>query len=84
MKAAAIILTSLAITTAANAAECPAAMPLSIPPGEVWRGPMTITEPDAYPISFVLSEGAELRGGRKGLRMLLKLCDGQAELEVLP
>lgn len=83
MKTAAIILTSLAITTAANA-ECPAAMPLSIPPGEVWRGPITITEPDAYPLTFVLSEGAALHGGRKGLRMLLKMCDGQAELEVLP
>ena len=82
MTRTAIILTSLAITTAANAAECPAAMPIRIEPHEVWRGPVFIEEPDAYPISFELLEGAEIHGGRHGLVLMLKLCDGRATLEV--
>ena len=82
MTRASIILASLAFTTAANAAECPAAMPIRIEPHQIWRGPLFIEEPDAYPLSFELREGAELHGGSKGLVLMLKLCDGHATLEV--
>ena len=62
---------------------CPAALIKRVDPGEVWRGKHVMTvEPPDYPLEFILDDRAELSGGKHGLILTMKLCDGRTILEI--